>query len=333
MIRSRCSWDRPPWSAAASRPRPDSASARSSTSPRVRANTSVAAPSSRSRIRPERGRACRPGGRRRRPGGPGPARRPRPPRPGPGPAPGGGGAAPARRAIWPGDRGREQRGLADLAERAEDPLEVVGEAHVEHLVGLVEHDRVDVLEAERAAVEVVDGAARRRDDDVDAPREPVELGRDRLAAVDRHDPDAEPLAVLVDRLGDLHRELAGRREHERRRPGALPVAGGAAGLDRSAGRASLVEPDGEALEDRQRERGGLAGPGGRLGEEVGAARAAAGSRRAGSAWAPRSRGRRASGAGARRGRARRTRATGRRRRESARSASASRSGGRESVTP
>ena len=54
MTRSRCSWDRPPWSAAASWPRPLRRSASSSTSPRVRANTSAEVGSSRSRIRAER---------------------------------------------------------------------------------------------------------------------------------------------------------------------------------------------------------------------------------------------------------------------------------------
>ena len=43
-----------------------------------------------------------------------------------------------------------------VAGGAEDLLEVVGEAHVEHLVGLVEHDGLDLVEPERAAVEVVD---------------------------------------------------------------------------------------------------------------------------------------------------------------------------------
>ena len=211
----------------------------------------------------ERGRACRRGARRRRPGGPGPARRRR--------------RASAwtwTRAGWrrcalreardlARDRRREQRGLADLAERAEDPLEVVGEAHVEHLVGLVEDDRVDVLEAERAAVEVVDRAARGRDHDVDAAREPVELGRDRLAAVDRHDADAELAcrtcgsprrpASRARGSGRARAPSAGRPCRRRRRRGASTGP---------AGRPALVEPDGEALEDRQREGGGLAGAGG-----------------------------------------------------------------------
>ena len=50
----------------------------------------------------------------------------------------------------------------------EDRLDVVGEAHVEHLVGLVEDDDLDVVERERAAADVIDARPGRGDDDVHA---------------------------------------------------------------------------------------------------------------------------------------------------------------------
>ena len=103
----------------------------------------------------------------------------------------------------------------------EDRLDVVGEAHVEHLVGLVEDHRADAVELERPATDVVDRAARRGDDDVDATVEQLQLALDRLAAEHRNDLDAELLAVLEHRLAHLHGELAGRHEHEHRRLGAL----------------------------------------------------------------------------------------------------------------
>ena len=56
--------------------------------------------------------------------------------------------------------GREQDGLPLERAGVEDGVDVLGEAHVEHLVGLVEHDQLDGVERERAAVDVVDGAAR-----------------------------------------------------------------------------------------------------------------------------------------------------------------------------
>ena len=74
---------------------------------------------------------------------------------------------------------------------------------------------IDAAEPQRAAPDVVERAARRRHDDVDAALERAQLRADRLAAVDRQDAHAEPAPVLVDRLGDLHRQLARRHEHER----------------------------------------------------------------------------------------------------------------------
>ena len=65
-------------------------------------------------------------------------------------------------------RGREQDGLPGLRRLVEDRLEVLGEAHVEHLVGLVEHDGGDLVQPQAAAVEQVQRPAGRRDDDVDA---------------------------------------------------------------------------------------------------------------------------------------------------------------------
>ena len=152
-------------------------------------------------------------------------------------------------------RRREERRLALLGERAEDRLEVLGEAHVEHLVGLVEDDGAHAGEVERAAVDVVEGAPRRRDDDVDAPLEPAQLLLDRLAAVDREHPGAELAPVLVQRLGDLHGELAGRHEDEPAHGTAAVLVGGLGGR-------------GDALEHREGEGGGLPGAGRRLAEQV-----------------------------------------------------------------
>ena len=55
--------------------------------------------------------------------------------------------------------------------RLEDRVEVLGETHVEHLVRFVEHEDVDGVEAERAAAQVIERPARRRDDDVAAALE------------------------------------------------------------------------------------------------------------------------------------------------------------------
>ena len=99
----------------------------------------------------------------------------------------------------------------------------------------------------------------------------MQLRRDRLAAVDGYDPRPDLAAVLVGRLGDLHRELAGRRQHQRPGPGpAIAVTWRAPTLDGASRGPILVHPGREALEQRQGERGGLAGAGRRLGEQVAA---------------------------------------------------------------
>ncbi len=50
----------------------------------------------------------------------------------------------------------EQRHLLVLGGVGEDALDVLGESHLQHLVGLVEHQVVEVREVEGAAFEVVD---------------------------------------------------------------------------------------------------------------------------------------------------------------------------------
>ena len=131
-------------------------------------------------------------------------------------------------------RRREERGLSRRRHRVENRLEIFGEAHVEHLVGFVEHDHLHGVERERAATDVIERAARRRDDDVDAALERAELLLHRLAAVDRQHAHAELASVVVHRLGDLHGELARRHEDQaaddarvvvrRRRCGAAAAA-------------------------------------------------------------------------------------------------------------
>ena len=147
------------------------------------------------------------------------------------------------------DRGREQHRLALVRRRVEDRLEVFGEAHVEHLVRLVEHDDLHGVEPQRAATDVVERSTRGGDDDVDAAGQCVELPSDVLAAIDRQDSRPQLPAVLVDRLGHLHRQLAGGHEDER---DELGLAAGA----------------GDTLQHRQGECGGLPGARGGLSDEV-----------------------------------------------------------------
>ena len=112
-------------------------------------------------------------------------------------------------------RRAEERGLAAAGRDAEDPLDVLEEAEVEHLVGLVEDDEAAVVEDQRGALDQVEHAADGADDDVPAGAQLRLLGADRRAAEDGDDVDALRRAVGAQRLRDLDAELARRRQDER----------------------------------------------------------------------------------------------------------------------
>ena len=108
-----------------------------------------------------------------------------------------------------------------------------------------------MVERERAAPNVIERAARRRNDDVDAAAERAELLLNRLTAIHWKHGGAEALPVLVDRLRDLHGELARRHEHEPAHSGTLAIA-------------TITD----ALQERQSKGGGLPGSSRRLTEDV-----------------------------------------------------------------
>src|SRR5689334_4815520 len=148
------------------------------------------------------------------------------------------------------DRRREERGLTLFGKRVENLLEVVGEAHVEHLVRFVEDDDLNLRQRQRAATDVIERATRRRDDDIDAPAKRSKLLLDGLPAVYRKHTCSESLSIAMDCLRDLHGELARRHENDR------------AHVRRSRRRRA------DALQKRQRKGGGLSRSGGCLSEDV-----------------------------------------------------------------
>ena len=139
---------------------------------------------------------------------------------------------------------REQRDVLAVGGVGEDRLDVLGEAHLQHLVGLVEDEEAQLAQVERALLEVVHDAARRADDDVHATTQRGQLHAVALAAVDRQHAHALHVGgVLLEGLRDLERELTGRGQDECLRRLLREV---------------------ELRQDRQGERGRLAGAG--LGE-------------------------------------------------------------------
>ena len=112
-------------------------------------------------------------------------------------------------------RRAEERGLARSGREAEDLLDVLEEAEVQHLVGLVEHDEAARVQHQRVAADEVEHAPDRPDHDLPALAQLRLLGADRRAAEDRHRVDALARAVRAQGLRDLDAELARRRQHER----------------------------------------------------------------------------------------------------------------------
>src|SRR5262249_50201589 len=79
-------------------------------------------------------------------------------------------------------RRREEQSLPDLRDQRDDALNVWNEAHVEHAVGLVDDEDLDVVHQDLAALVEIDQAARGRDQHVDAAVELALLIGEGLAA-------------------------------------------------------------------------------------------------------------------------------------------------------
>ena len=187
-----------------------------------------------------------------------------------------------------GGRGRlerepEQRGVARrrehqrlaLARHGGDHLaDVVDEAHVEHAIGLVEHQRLDAREVHGAPLEMIDEPARGGDEDVHAAPQRGDLRLHADAAVDGR----RRAAMHVDRIDRGGFGAGGLQNQARVRPRPDLLGRGPVGLHallhlrgelargRDHQRADRPWPGTgalahEALEDRQREAGRLAGAG------------------------------------------------------------------------
>ena len=148
------------------------------------------------------------------------------------------------------ERRREQQVLPLRGDRQQrhDPLDVGDEPHVEHAVGLVEHEHLDLAQVDALVLDVVEQPARGGDEDLDAGADDLELRLDVDAAVDDGRAQLGVPAVGLDRVLDLDRELARRGEDQR----AHRVA---------RRRRARVGERRQLLQDRQREAGGLAGAG------------------------------------------------------------------------
>ncbi len=135
-----------------------------------------------------------------------------------------------------------------LVTSADDLADVGQEAHVEHPVGLVEDEDLDLGQVDRALADVVEQPARRGHEDLDAGLQVLGLRLDRHAAVDHRVAQRHVPAVGAEAVEDLDGQLARRRDDQRAHRMARR-------------REARVGVGAQALEHRQRESGGLAGAG------------------------------------------------------------------------
>ena len=140
---------------------------------------------------------------------------------------------------------RKEQGLALARQQADDPAQIMDEPEIEHLVGFVEDKDFNKLEIDRAALDEVEQATRGGNHDIDAAAHGAFLARNRHAAKHGGDGQLHIFAIVGERLGDLRHQFARRRQHQR--------AGGVF--------QAMLGVGGQAMQDRQRERCGLAGAG------------------------------------------------------------------------
>jgi hypothetical protein len=148
----------------------------------------------------------------------------------------------------PRDRRAEQQRLPLGGNLPDDPLDVRQEAHVEHPVGLVEHQVLHVVEVGVRTAQVIEQPARRRDHDVDPAAKRLLLWAHLDAAEDRSGSNRRISRQVLEVGGYLRRELTSRCDHECTR-----------------GAPRLVH---ELMKNRQQESGGLAASRLRAGEQV-----------------------------------------------------------------
>ena len=138
-------------------------------------------------------------------------------------------------------RGREHHGLRLFGAVFRDVFDVFAEAHVQHFIGLIQHEHGELGDVERAAFKVIDHTSWRSDHDVGGTFEGFELAVDGLSTIHRHDMDAFlELTELHQLTGDLDGQFAGRTQHKRLHVAVFDV---------------------DVLEGRNTERGGFAGSG------------------------------------------------------------------------
>ena len=112
---------------------------------------------------------------------------------------------------------RKHHGAPRCWRRIEDFLKVITKAHVEHLVCLIEHGKLQRRQVKRAALEMIAQAARCADDDMRALIERAALFRWVHTANTSGDAGVERGEQPLKLTADLQSQFARRRDHQRQR--------------------------------------------------------------------------------------------------------------------
>jgi len=139
--------------------------------------------------------------------------------------------------------GREEKRLSREGQLLADALDVGNEAHVEHTIGLVDHQNLDAVQKQLAALEMVEQPAGGRDHHIGAAIELAVLIVIGHAADQKRHGQLMALAEDLEMLGDLGGKLAGGFQDQRAR------------------HARSCAPTLQPRQHREHERGGLAGSG------------------------------------------------------------------------
>mmetsp|Transcript_551 Transcript_551/g.1569 ORF Transcript_551/g.1569 Transcript_551/m.1569 type:complete len:332 (+) Transcript_551:1058-2053(+) len=167
-----------------------------------------------------------------------------------------------------GHGGRKQHGLAVIAHHLGDLAQVVDKAQVQHLIGLVEHQKIGLIQTHSPAIHQIKQPARRRHQNIDAFGQALDLWVDGHAA--HHDLHLH-IGHRPQHSGNLPRQFAGGRQDQTARRfggGATPLFHQPRNQRDAKGRrlagAGLGQP--HHVAPVQRMRNGLGLNGGRIGQ-------------------------------------------------------------------
>ena len=112
-------------------------------------------------------------------------------------------------------RGREQHHLALLRQLAEDPFDVVDEAHPQHLIGFVQHEAAKTGGIERALAHVVHHPTGGAHHHIHTTTQGTDLRAEIRAAVHRqHFQVRMARGIGLERISHLHGQFTGRSQHQ-----------------------------------------------------------------------------------------------------------------------